>query len=74
MSFILINVVIMALDVDDVTAETTNKLVLINYILTAVFTSEVVIKISILGFKNYINNTWNQYFTPSYLMKGSTAA
>lgn len=59
MSFILINVVIMALDVDDVTAETTNKLVLINYILTAVFTSEVVIKISILGFKNYINNTWN---------------
>ena len=53
-SFIIGNVVIMALDADDISFEFSNKLKFANYFFTGVFILEALFKIIVLEFKNYI--------------------
>ena len=73
MCFILVNVVAMALDVDEISEKTSDQLILINYILIGVFTGEMLIKMGIFGLKNYIQNSWNKYSFIILIIKGSIA-
>jgi hypothetical protein len=61
MVFIIANVIVMGLDQDDQTKERIDLLLTLNYFFTVLFLLEAIVKILILGFKNYIHNSWNKY-------------
>lgn len=58
--FIVGNVVIMALDQDDLSPTDSDNLQTANYYFTAIFIFEALFKIFVLDFSVYIENSWNR--------------
>jgi hypothetical protein len=58
-SLIVGNVVVMALDQDDISPTTVKNLKTANYFFTGVFVFEALFKIGVLEFNHYIANSWN---------------
>ena len=61
MASIVLNVVVMALSYDDSSTGYSNALTYTNYLFTAIFTGEMILKHLALGFYKYWSSRWNKF-------------